>query len=169
MRDFNSDEESGESDTEKKKKTGQVFQPSESEKPKSKELWCSINFTILIKSHRSLFLFIKIFCFFFNAPDGLGHCHEEPFFFYADYPVEFAEGLSYLEIVLWGVYYQGSCGPGIYRNVEMYQWLLFADQVMSFNLFVNYYRAAPGMILTTRKRSATFPGMNYLGCRFNVV
>jgi hypothetical protein len=38
VRDFNSDEESGESDTEKKKKTGQVFQPSESEKPKSKEL-----------------------------------------------------------------------------------------------------------------------------------
>jgi len=98
--------------------------------------------------------------FLLNALHCLGNCLEQSFFFYASYPVEPAERLSHLNVVLLRVYYQGRCNPGIYRDVEMYQWLLFADQKMSFNFLVLKYWIASiaflVVILATSNRRLTF-------------
>jgi len=77
--------------------------------------------------------------FLLNALHRLGNCLEQSLFFNPSYPIEPAERLSHLNVVLLRVYYQGRCNPGIYRDVEMYQWLLFADQKMSFNFLVLEY------------------------------
>jgi len=124
------------------------------------------NLYIVIKSHRSLLLNL-LMLFLLNALHRLGNCLKQSFFFYASYPVELAERLSYLNVVLLRVYYQGRCDPGIYRNVEMYQWLLFAEQIMSFNfLFLKCWIASIAfrfVVLATSNRSTTFPCRNYNG------